>query len=156
MHIDVLRKDKDNNGFPDVDDEDIRIINAVIMIVGKMLQLISLFLLMLFIFTGNFSFYFQVIGGRTFTCLRKLLYGAYLVYPIMAKIYLAQQDHVFIVTIGTMIYIYLLTVATAFAVSFVLYIFFECPVNDLLKILVSDVVRLLHKIVNRKQLGKDD
>ena len=87
MHIDFYRPLKD--GIPDLTGTDMKLANAFFMTLSKLFALASLSIFLLFLFTGNASLYYQILGTRFFQSLRKLLFGAYLVFPLVSRVYLS-------------------------------------------------------------------
>ena len=98
---------------------------------------------MVFLFTGNSSIYFQLFGNDFAQCLCKLLFGAYLTFPLVARTYLTLLPESFEVTLLSILYMLAFNLMGSFALSFILYLVVECPISDLLRMMISDIVKLI-------------
>lgn len=148
LAVDFLAPDNNGDNFPDIppNASSLRVINAVLMACGRLSAMLSLSLFMLFLFTGNSSFYFQILGNNFWQTLRKLLFGSFLVSPIFSRAYLVSQPSPSVpLTAITFVQLYIFSIFGAFVVSSLLYMAVECPLTDLFKLLVSDFVRLANR-----------
>jgi hypothetical protein len=96
---------------------------------SKLLGLLSLSFLMLYLFTGNHSLYSHILGNTFFTALRRLLLGAYLVFPIASR----MQS-----TWG--IYQIIHAIVLSFIFSVGMYLGIEVPIGDFARKIISDLV----------------
>ena len=124
-------------------------INALLMTASKISFLLAFSLLLAFMFIGNDSIYFQIFGNKFTQSIRKLLFGAFLVSPIMAKASLALQDRPpTALTYSSGYLLYVGNIVSSFIVSLFLYLSIECPIGDILRLLITDIIRLVHKAVD--------
>lgn len=134
----------------DIDIPEAYVSNAILMTASKLSFLLALCLLLVYMFAGNYSLYFQIFANKFTQSIRKLLFGAFLVSPIFAKGVLALKSSPPIdLTFSSGFQLYILNVVGSFVISFALYLTIECPVGDFLRLLISDVVKLIHRGVDK-------
>ncbi|CDW88038.1 UNKNOWN [Stylonychia lemnae] len=126
---------------------DNRIINSVLMAIGKIFFFISLLQFMTYIFVYKSRLLQHFLGSYFFQGLSKLILGAYLVMPIITKSYLSLTYQTTVMTSTLIIYQYSLIVIVCFGISLLTFIMIEQPIGDLLRLLTHDMIR----ICSRKQ-----
>ena len=143
MHIDFYKPLQ--NGIPLIGDSDMRLSNSLIMTLSKLFALASISILLLFLFTGNASLYYQILGTRFFQSLRKLLFGAYLSFPLVSRVYLSA-GYPLSTDIMSVAQLYTFNVCTSFILSWIMYLFIENPLTEGLRLIISDIVRVINRI----------
>ena len=118
-----------------------RLMNAIMIPLSKLLALVALSLLMIFLFTGNSSLSFHILGTAFCQSLRKLLLGAFLAYPLTSRLYLSLENQADQTSLIAIIYTWVFGVATAFLAGLILYVTVETPIGDFLRLIVSSIVR---------------
>lgn len=74
------------------------------------------------------------------------MFGAYLVFPLVAKFFLALSFN-FTISGVSLYLMFIFNMVCSFALSFALYLFIECPLTDLFKMIVTDIVKVAQKRV---------
>lgn len=87
LDVDWMRSDV--NLVTSENAERIRLINSILMSIGKLLYLSSTTAMLILVFSGRGNIYVRFYGNFALCFLGKLMYGAYLVGPIIAKCYIA-------------------------------------------------------------------
>jgi hypothetical protein len=77
--------------------------------------------------------------------MRKLLFGAYLSFPLMSRVYLSAGFSLPSDMLGFM-QLYIFNVTASFFSAWILYSLIECPIGDGLKLVVTDIVKEVHRI----------
>ena len=121
-----------------------RLMNAIMIPLSKLLALVALSLLMIYLFTGNSSLSFHILGTPFCQSLRKLLLGAFLAYPLTTRLYLSIENQADQTSLIAIIYTWLFGVVTAFLAGLILYVTVETPIGDFLRMIVSSIVRSIN------------
>eukprot|EP00347_Sterkiella_histriomuscorum_P018318 403345961 len=142
-----------NQEWEYLDTNELRLRNAALLGIGKLILLIGFFSFVLFIFIHKPSLLQNILGSYMMQSLSKLTYGAFLIMPIMSIIYQAQmRQNVITISFWEIILQFSFSLCCAFGVSFLLYLLIEQPISDFIQLVLHDMLNFKRKEKQQQSL----